>query len=169
MQVVNDFIGSIGANLSPGIGKKLFGIWKNDVFVNGTKKDSSIELTKKNIIWPIIVIETDITRCDDDFLEQFETGVYDEVVRLYASIIDSCCERMDFITKIIFDFAQFPSSKKAMDKCLEFVDSMWKNYKDEFVNDNIEEEVLEALTKIVVYNVVRRRIIISNVKKGVNL
>ena len=69
MQVINDFIGSIGANLSPGISKKLFGIWKNDVFVNGTKKDASIELTKKNIIWPIIVIETDITRCEDDFLE----------------------------------------------------------------------------------------------------
>ena len=46
---------------------------------------------------------------------------------------------------------------------------MWENYRDEFVNDNIEEEVLEALTKIVLYNVIRRRIIINNVKKGVNL
>ena len=169
MQVVNDFIGSTGANLSPGIGKKLFGIWKNEVFVNGTKKDASIELTKKSIIWPIIVIETDITHCDDDFLEQFETGVYDEVVRLYASTIDSCCERIDFVTKVIFDFTQFSSTKKPIEKCLEFVDSMWENYRDEFVNDNIDEEVLEALTKIVLYNVIRRRIIINNVKKGVNL
>jgi hypothetical protein len=46
---------------------------------------------------------------------------------------------------------------------------MWENYRDEFVNGNIEEEVLEALTKIVLYNVIRRRIIINNVKKGVNL
>lgn len=46
---------------------------------------------------------------------------------------------------------------------------MWENYRDEFVNDNIDEEVLEALTKIVLYNVIRRRIIINNVKKGVNL
>ena len=76
---------------------------------------------------------------------------------------------MDFITKVIFDFTQFSSTKKPIEKCLEFVDSMWENYRDEFVNDNIEEEVLEALTKIVLYNVIRRRIIINNVKKGVNL
>lgn len=169
MQVINDFIGSIGANLSPGIGKKLFTIWKNDIFVNGTKKDASIELTKKDIIWPIIVIETDISYCDDSFIEQFETGIYDEVVRLYATTIDTCCERIDFVTKVIFDFAQFPSAKKPMDKCLEFVDSMWDDYREEFANDSIDGEVLETLVKIILYNIIRRRIVIDKVRKGANL
>lgn len=72
-------------------------------------------MRKKDIIWPILVYETDINRCDDDFLNQFDIGVYDEVVRLYSSIIDSCCERIEFFTKILYDYTQFFSSKKQME------------------------------------------------------
>ena len=169
MQAINDFIGSLNANTSPGLGKKLLQVWHNDIFVNGSKKDAAIELDKKKIIWPIIVLETDISRCDESFIEQFDLGVYDEVVRLYGETIDTCCERIDFFTRVLYDYNNFPCNKRLMDKCLEFVNASWESYKSEFSVHGIDDETLEALTKTVLYNVVRRRIIINKIKQGVNL
>lgn len=168
-QAVNDFIGSLNANVTYGLGKWLLQVWHDDIFINGTKRDASILLDKKDIIWPIIVYETDINRCDDNFLNQFDIGVYDEVVRLYGSTIDSCCERVEFFTKILYDYTQFPNTKKQMEKCQDFIDSTWENYKSEFSSSGIDEETLEALIKIVLYNVLRRRITIDKIRQGVNL
>ena len=169
LQAIDDFIGSLNANTSPGLGKKLLQVWHNNIFVNGSKKNAAIELDKKKIIWPIIVLETDIARCDESFIEQFDLGVYDEVVRLYGDTIDTCCERIDFFTRVLYDYNNFPCSKSPMDKCLDFVDSSWESYKTEFSVSGIDDETLEALTKTVLYNVVRRRIIINKIKQGVNL
>lgn len=168
-QAVSDFIGSLNVNVSHGLGKWLLQVWHDEIFINGSKKDASIKLDKKDIIWPILVYETDISRCDDDFLNQFDIGVYDEVVRLYGSTIDSCCERIEFFTKILYDYTQFPSTKKLMERCQDFIDHSWENYKSEFSSEGIDDETLEALTKIVLYNVIRRRITIDKIRQGVNL
>lgn len=169
MQTVNDFIGSLDPNLSLGLGKWLLKVWRDDLFINGSKKDSSIELSKKDIIWPILVHETDINHCDDDFLNQFEIGTYEEIVHLYSRIINSCCERIEFFTKILYDYIQFHSTKNPMEKCKDFIDHYWENYKSEFSSDNIDAQTLEGLTKIILYNVIRRRITINKIKKEVNL
>ena len=169
LQVINDFIGSINANLSAGLGKRLFAVWHEDIFINGTKKDKGISLNKKDLIWPIIVLETDVSRSDDYFVEQFDPAIYDEVVRLYGDIINSCCERMEFYSKVIFDYNIFKGSPQQNKKCQEFVNSMWETYKEEFSINGIDDETLEALTKIILYNIVRRRITIDKIKQGANL
>ncbi|WP_276873085.1 hypothetical protein [Levyella massiliensis] len=168
LQAINDFIGTLNVN-SPGLGKWLLQIWNDNLFTNGSKRDPSIELSKKDIIWPILVHETDINRCEDDFLNQFELGVYEEIVRLYSTTIDSCCERIEFFTKILYDYIKFPSTKKAMEKCNDFIDNSWEKYKSEFSSGCIDDNTLEGLTKVVLYNVIRRRITINKVKQGVNL
>lgn len=62
----------------------------------------------------------------------------------------------------------FPA-QKADGKCQEFIDSSWENYKSEFTSGGIDEETLEALTKIILYNVIRRRITIDKIRRGVCL
>lgn len=169
IQVINDFIGGLNVSTSPGLGKKLLQVWHSDIFVNGSTSNADIVLDKKKIIWPIIVLETEISKIDENFIEQFDLGVYDEVVRLYGDTIDSCCERIDFFSKVLYDFKDFSCDKTPMEKCLEFVNSTWNNYKDEFDVSGIDDETLEALTKVVLYNVVRRRIVINRIKQEVNL
>lgn len=168
LQAINDFIGTLNVD-SPGLGKWLLQIWNDNLFTNGSKRDPSIELSKKDIIWPILVHETNINRREDDFLHQFELGVYEEIVRLYSTTIDSCCERIEFFTKILYDYIKFPSTKKAMEKCNDFIDNSWEKYKSEFSSGCIDDNTLEGLTKVVLYNVIRRRITIDKVKQGVNL
>lgn len=167
-QAINDFIGNLNIN-SPGLGKWLLQVWHDDLFINGSKRNPTIELSKKDIVWPILVHETDINHCDYEFSSQFDIGVYDEIVRQYKNIINSRCERIEFFTKILYDYIKFHSTKKPIEKCQDFIDHSWENYKSEFSAYNIDSQTLEGLTKIILYNVIRRRIIIDNVKQGVNL
>ena len=169
-QAVNDFVGSLNTNISTGLESWLLQVWHNDIFINGTKEDPSIQLSKKEIIWPILVHETEISRCDDDsFLSQFDVGVYDDVVKLYGDIINSCCERIEFFTRVLYDYIQFPVKKSMKEKCNDFIEYSWEQYKSEFVSNKIDEETSEALTKIVLYNIIHRRNTIDKIKQGVNL
>lgn len=168
-QVTDDFIGSLNYNASPGIGAWLLQVWHDQIFINGTKKDVSIQLDKKSVIWPILVYETDINRCNESFIDQFDIGVYEEVTRLYGDIINSCCERVEFFTKILYDYTQFSSTQKPMEKCQDFIVRSWENYKSEFISEDIDDETLEALIKIILYNVIRRRIAINKIRQEVNL
>lgn len=167
-QCVDDFIAELDINL-PGVGRKLLTIWQNEVFENSSKKDAEIKLSKNEIIWPILVIATDIKRCDDDFADEFDSSLYDEIIYRYSKLIDSCCERFEFFTKVLYDYKDFKSEKSSREKCKEFVFSNWKNYLNELKIDSADEETQRGLIQIILYNIVKNRITIDKVKKGVNL
>ena len=168
LSVIGDFIGSLNLDI-PGLRKRLHKVWFNEVFKNGAKKDNDIVLTKKSLIWPIIVIATDISRTDQDFIEQFDAVQYDEVVRCFRETIDSCCERVEFFTKILFDFNAYKTTGKAKEKTKKFAEDCWQNYLSEFEGSNLDPETEEALLKVIVYNVIRRRYDIDKIKQGVSL
>ena len=168
MSAIDNFVGMLNINI-PGLGKKLLHIWHQEIFTNSTKKDATIKLDKKNIIWPILVIATDVEQSDESFLEQFDASLYDEIVNRYKDTIDTCCERVEFFTKVLYDYNLFQGDRIPSKKCLEFVECCWKNYIPEFTIEGIDEETLEGLIKIIVYNIVRRRYSIDKIKKGVEL
>ena len=168
MQAINDFVGELKLDI-PGLGKQLHRVWCGEVFKNGTKKDASITLSKNELIWPIIVIATDIDRIDRDFVEQFDSVQYDEVVRRFRELIDSCCERVEFFTKILYDYNAYKNAGAAKEKTLNFVNDCWKNYVSDFEGSDMDPDIVEALSKVVVYNIIRRRYDIDRIKKGVSL
>jgi len=168
MECINAFTGSINAS-AYGMGQKLLETWHWQVFDNGGKKDASIKLTKKDMIWPILVKITEIEQCEESFLEQFDSGVYEEVVNRYAKIIDSHCEQCEFFIKILSDYNEYKTDKKGMEKSNEFIESHWKMYVSEFDVSGVHEEIQEALTKIIVHNIIKRRYTIDKIKEEVNL
>ncbi len=167
-QAVDDFIGDLNLNI-PGIGKKLLRIWHDDVFKNGTKKDADIKLHKKDIIWPVLVIATDIERCDEAFANYFDTSLYEEIVHQYQEVIDSCCERCEFFIKVLCDYNEFQSTKKPSEKCIDFALTKWEDYIPELALKNADEETQKGLIQIILYNIVRNRLMIDRIKKGVKL
>lgn len=167
-QAVDDFVGELNLNI-PGVGKKLLGLWQDDVFKNGTKKDSTIKLKKSDVMWPIMVLATDIERIDDEFTDILDSSLYEEIVYKYREIIDSCCERCEFFIKVLFDYQLFQTNKKPSEKCLDFVFNKWKDYRLEFKLINADEEIEKGLIQIVLYSIVRNRIVIDRIKKEVKL
>lgn len=91
------------------------------------------------------------------------------IVLMLENIKDLRSVRLEGNEEDIYDYTQFPSAKKQMEKCQDFIDHSWKDYKSEFSSDGIDDETLEAITKIVLYNVIRRRITIDKVRQGVDL
>ncbi len=168
MECINDFVGSLNTKI-PGIGQKLLETWHWQVFDNGGKKDATIKLSKKDIIWPILVKITEIEQCDDSFLEQFDLGVYEEIVNRYAEIINYHCEKCEFFIKILSDYNGFKTTKKESEKANEFIELRWKDYVSEFNVEGIDEEIQEAITKIIIYNTIKRRFAIDRIKREVNL
>lgn len=167
-KVVDDFIGDLNLNI-PGLGKKLLNIWHEEVFKNGTQKDVAIQLKKKDIVWPIMVIVTDIGYCDDSFADIFDSSAYDEIVRQYKDTIESCCERCEFFIKVLCDYNTYQTTKKLSDKALDFAMNKWQDYLSEFELDEMDKEIQRGLVQIILYRIVRNRIVIQNIKKGVKL
>lgn len=170
MQKVNDFIGEIKHSVSAGLGKQLLKVWLECIFGNGSKSNRSIELNKKDIVWPILVIETDIRRGDVNRVIDMigiDDGLYDEVVYHYGDVINSCCEKIEFFTQILSDYRSFKNAHSGELK--EFIDESWRNYEDCFKVEGIDGDISEALVKVIVYNVVRRRYTIDSVRGVTNL
>lgn len=167
-QAVDDFICELNLSI-PGLGKKLLTIWHEEVFKNGTKKDESIRLKKKDIIWPIIVITTDVERHDDSFAEIFDPSVYDEIVYRYKDTTESCCERCEFFIKVLCDYNEYQTTKKLAEKCMDFALNKWVDYLSEFEINTIDSETKKGLIQIILYNIVRNRITIDRIKRGVKL
>lgn len=146
-RVVDDFIGDLNLNI-PGLGKKLLSIWHEEVFENGTKKDAAIQLKKKDLIWPIMVVATDVGYCDNSFADIFDSSAYDEIVRQYRETIESCCERCEFFIKVLCDYNTYQTTKKPSEKCLDFVMNKWRDYLLEFELDGMSDECMSRAIAI---------------------
>lgn len=168
MQCVNDFVGELNTNTA-GLGKKLLNVWHWQVFDNGGKHNSAIRLRKKDIVWPILVKVTEDNTLDDEFKEQFDIGLLEEVRNRYSETIENHCERCEFFIKILSGFNSFKSEKKPIEKINDFIDKKWCDYSDEFSSEIVDDEVKEAITKIVMYKVLRQRYVIKRVKEGTNI
>lgn len=108
-RAVDDFIGNLNVSI-PGLSNQILTIWQNDVFHNSTKKDAAIKLSKSEIIWPLMVIATDVDRMDDELEELVDPSVYDDVVCRYKNLIDECCDKCEFFIKVLSDYQLFNTS-----------------------------------------------------------
>ena len=87
----------------------------------------------------------------------------------YAEIINSHCEQCEFFIKILSDYNGFKTTKKTSEKLNDFIELKWKDYVSEFNVGDIDEEIQEAITKIIIHNIIKRRFTIDRIKKEVNL
>ncbi len=167
-QEIDDFIGNLNLDI-PGIGKKLLCIWQNSIFHNASKKDSSILLSKKDLIWPLIAISTDIERLGE-LPEIVDGALYDEVLRKYNALINTWTDRFELYTSILYSFTSFNYDQdKYKNKIIAFISEKYMDYLPEFEIKNEDKEVQEALVKIVLYAVLNGRFSIQKIKNGTNL
>ena len=164
---IDEFINSI--QISNSISQELMSVWQNKIFKNGSKKNVTIKLSKKDIIWPIIVILTDLYRIDNDYLGDLDCALYDEIINQYSSVIEDCSERFDFFTRVLYDYKGFHYKGTNKDKNKLFISSSWSKYKNEFDYLDIDSEIKGELVKVILNNILTIKYKIDNIKSGVNL
>lgn len=168
IEKVKDFIASIRSNLS-GSAQDVLDIWQQQLFENATLHDTEIVLTKKDIMWPLIVIMCDDGFRANPFSEDIDDGMYDEISSRYKIFISCKCQKFSFVTRVLSDYQDYASTKNGNERIIDFVHNRWSTYLDEFVPDDNSEEVLNTLIKIILFQLLRQRYLISEIKKRVNL
>lgn len=168
IEKVKDFIASIRSNLS-GSAQDILDIWQQQLFENATLHDTAIVLTKKDIMWPLIVIMCDDGFHANPFSEDIDDGLYNEVSSRYKNFISCKCQKFSFVTRVLSDYQDYMSTKTGNERLIEFVNNCWSIYLDEFASEDKNEEELNTLVKIILFQLLRQRYLISEVKKRVNL
>ena len=152
---------------------RLMKIWQRDFFVNASKHDSYIMLKKKDVIWPILVIITDIDGIQESMEDalDMDQGEYEEVIYHYRDLINVQCERFRSFTRVITDYSLFEKENKSRpsERIKNFINQKWASYLDDFSPGSIEIEIREKLVKIILYTILQRRYQIQRVKTQVNL
>lgn len=84
---VKDFINhlNLGQILST---KELMDTWQNNLFHNGSQTDVTIKLSKKEIVWPVIVLTLG-KQLPTEYIEDYDQGFINEITTQYSSLIVS--------------------------------------------------------------------------------
>ena len=100
---VKDFINqlNLGQVLSC---TELMRVWQNDLFQNGSKTDTTIKLSKEEIVWPVIVLALG-KQLPSEYIEDYDQGFIDEITAQYSYIINTISEQYSLITKIRFYYS----------------------------------------------------------------
>ena len=164
---VKDFINqlNLGQVLSA---TELLQVWQNDLFHNGSQTDTTIKLSKKEIVWPVIVLTLG-KQLPSEYIEDYDQGFINEITAQYSYIINTISEQYDPITKIIFDYNSSNYKLSMKERARKFVADKWKDYISVFSFESLNEEVQEAVTKVILAKVIQQRYLIDNISRGVSL
>lgn len=142
-------------------------IWANDLFRSGTRKDQNINLKKKDLIWPIIVLITDNEDYDEYDIDDSDT---EELLSSYRDIINTCSEKYEFVTRVLNAYNSFNAGDNRT-KLEKFIKSESQNFKYLFddANINLSEDLQIILLQIIIRNIISKRRRINHIKNTVNL
>lgn len=161
LESINEFLGSCGISI-PDMGNSIMEVWQKDFFGNATKPDTEIVISKKEMMWPLIVLVVN-EAVASDYKREFDDDEISDIEHKYRKIINQKTMMYEFVTKVITDFH---SSRK---KIKDFVDESWGNYINEVTSIEADTDVKETLIKIILYRILAQRSYVDKIKRGTNL
>lgn len=165
---VNEFLDSIGLG-DCGYGQRALAIWQGMFKDNASSHFKTVGVTKKQMIWPLIVWGCKVN-CEDALLLDCDDAEIDEIKARYESVINDATERFDFVAKVMGEYSSFDGgTAKGRERQKKFVHQKWSLFESDFYLSGADGWILEKVVKVAVNNVIRSRIRISSVKQKVNL
>ncbi|MCT4660803.1 MAG: hypothetical protein N4A40_03005 [Tissierellales bacterium] len=154
-------------NVLIGKADKVLDVWQSKMFFNSTVKQEKVNISKEELIWPIIVVHSELHESDEE-LVCLDEGEIAEVIRYYKDLISYTSSKIEFTSKVITDF-QMQKSSLGTDKINKYIDLNWMKYQDNFNDGVIDGEILELLTRIILKKILIKRYLIDSIKKKVKL
>ncbi|ATF71511.1 hypothetical protein [Enterococcus sp. FDAARGOS_375] len=170
---LKDFLTSI--SMKESYARDILEIWQSDLFFNASDKDTNINLSKRQLMWPVISICCNLKESDKIVIDyEEELGLDKEEVELiisrYEDFINRQTERFDFATKVIGDFSVHRKSHNRREKNINyFVLKNWNSYVDAIFTDSMDAELLETLIKIILFKILNNKQVINEMITEVNL
>jgi hypothetical protein len=136
--------------------------------INASQLDTTISISKKAMVWPVIVSICEVNT-EDALLSDYDDGTVDDIINRYKGIIDNNSERFEFVTKVMSAYNAFNIGEKTSDKTRKFISKKWQEFSGEFSIPNNEQDILEPIVKLAISNVIRRNRTIVRIKSEVGL
>ncbi len=156
----------------PSYNKRLLDSWFETFMVNASDKPDDqkrIELQKKDVIYPVIVLVIDAPVSESDFAKVCDYDNHAEICRDFRETINRNVCDYEFFSEVIGDYLikRNQATNQAIYK-YEFVSNEWKNYETQFsAISNLETR--EALIKLLLLTVITQRSKINAIKEATNL
>lgn len=145
-----------------GVAKNILYRWQRYFFQNATEVSITVELSKKELLWALIVtimespdsIKYKIDYSDDDL---------EFIKDRYLKVINNETLNFELITRVLYDY------KKSKTIATKFIEDNWINYMDvvEMLND--DNETLSVVVKMILYKILVKRDSINRIKMEVGL
>lgn len=164
---IKQFINQLNLGQSLSV-TELMPIWQNNLFRNGSQIDISIKVSKKEIIWPVIVLTLG-KQLLSEYIEDYDQGLINEITSQYEHIINFVTEKYDIITKILFDYKSSNYNLPMKERTRKFISDKWNDYISVFSLETLNEEIQEAVTKVILGKVIQQRYLIDNISREVSL
>lgn len=164
---IDDFLYTLNRRETMGMGKELLDIWQLEFAHNSTKSDFKIEISKKDLVWSIIVKSTQLYE-DSSELDEYDDGLIEEIIRHYNDLIEDKSGKFEIITKVISDYNDYKKPNKKI-----YIEEFSYEKKEEYIRlfnlQNSDDEVNEILAIIITKKIINNRYLINEIYKKVNL
>lgn len=163
-EAVEDFLDHLGIRTSY-TPKRILEVWQNEFFHNSTIPDSTIQIKKKEMVWPLIVEVCNFEQ-NDIVLSGCDAAMLDEIERQYSMTISNKSEDFIFFNKVLNDYNEYEKLLTTSERTTKFVNEEYVKYENEFDIGKIDTAIKHCLIKVIINKIIHRRIIIDKIKKG---
>jgi hypothetical protein len=156
----------------PSYNKRLLDSWFETFMINASDKpdeQKKLELKKKDVIYPVIVLVVDSPVSENDFNKVCNHDNYAEICQQYRQTISANVCDYEFYAEVIGDYLskRNQASNKAAYK-YDFVKDEWNGYETKFSTIS-NAETREALIKLLLLTIITQRGKINEIKGATNL
>ncbi|MDD3237761.1 MAG: hypothetical protein PHV37_06650 [Candidatus Gastranaerophilales bacterium] len=164
-RAVFEFIGQL--NMITNIdSKKILDTWQKEYFFNSTVPDDTITITKKKMMWTLIVqmCEMDI---GDEILEDCDSAQIQEIKNNYNSIINIMSDDFSLVSKVLGKYSDYKI--KGEGNLQSFIRTKYKDFENEFIDNYLSTEDRKCLIQIILKKIILKRFHIEKIKEAANL
>jgi len=156
----------------PSYNQRLLESWFETFMVNASDKPDNqkkLELTKRQVVYPVIVLVIDQPIKEEEFHKVSEYDDYDGICQMFRKTIYGKICDYQFVSEVLADFLlKRNTSNNNTNFPYEYAKKEWQNYQYKFTEIK-DKEVQEALIKLLLLTVIIHRRKVDKIKEATKL
>lgn len=167
--LIVEFLSSLGLS-ERGWGQKVLDRWHDEFWKNASQRDRNIVITKKKMVWPLVVwlCEDIKSKIDIEDIDELEI---EDVTRRFRNIISDKEDKFEFVAKVTCEFESFRkgAALRYRDALNAFVANSWQKFLGEFCLESVDSRTAQIIVSVALERIIRTQADIERIKESVNL
>ncbi len=151
---------------------KVFERWLRDFSDNAVETNHTKELSKEDMIWPLIV-----WLCGEEperrlLEERYDDATVEAITQKYKTVINAKTERFEFVSKVMSGYAYFKTTHRDLIGRIaqeRFIEEHSGDYSDEFDFSDIDQDVAKGVVEQTLRTILKQQFDIQRIKERVKL